>query len=103
MLTATDTCDPAPPIVFEERELPVGASAADCADNRLLERTWTATDACGNAASHVQLVTVIDDVDPVLLNTPGDMTVPCHAVPDPPFVAVNDNCDPDPVVAFDEV
>lgn len=41
--------------------------------------TWTATDASGNTATDVQLVTVTDDADPVIAGTPANITVNASA------------------------
>ncbi len=43
---------------------------------RQFNRTWTATDACGNFATCTQLVKIIDDTAPVLI-CPDDVTVNC--------------------------
>ena len=44
--TATDNCDSDPAIEFEETR-----ADGSCEDSYVLVRTWTATDACGNATS----------------------------------------------------
>ncbi len=86
--TASDKCDPAPAITFADVVTP-GA----CPEAQTITRTWTATDACGNAASCVQVVTIVDTVPPVLTCAP-DKTIEC----DQPVVfndpTVLDNCDP---------
>jgi len=75
----------------------VGAPA-DCSDG-IIERTWTAQDVAGNTATCVQEITVIgDDVLPVCLNCPGDVTAPCDNVPELPVLEVSDNCDPTPLI-----
>ncbi len=51
--TATDNCDPSPVVGFADN---VAASVA----GTVIERTWTATDACGNAASCMQTITVAE-------------------------------------------
>lgn len=38
----------------------------DCPNEWTIERTWTATDAAGNQMSHVQFISVVDEVPPVL-------------------------------------
>jgi hypothetical protein len=94
-VTATDNCsDP----TVEMREETVAGPGAGKA---LITRTWTATDACGNAASRSQVIGVIDTTDPVLHGVPGDLTVECSAVPIPPQVTASDNCAV-PTVRFQE-
>jgi len=73
---------------------------ADCADGVIL-RTWTAKDLAGNMATCVQEITVIgDDVPPVCLNCPGDVTVSCDNIPDVPTLEATDNCDPAPGISL---
>ncbi len=57
MAMATDICDPAPLIEFEDVEI----SATCLADPVMfsIERTWTATDGSANATSCVQTITVL--------------------------------------------
>ena len=47
----------------------------------LYEVITTATDACGNAVSASQVITVVDTTAPVLSGIPADETVECDAVP----------------------
>src|SRR6185369_12835675 len=37
-----------------------------CAGNRVIARTWTATDLCGNSATALQTITVRDTIKPSL-------------------------------------
>ncbi len=60
--TATDDCDPAPTVALFESTLP-----GRCPGERTILRTWTATDACGNAASATQAIQLVDDVAPAIL------------------------------------
>ncbi len=96
-VTATDACDPAPVVTFSEQVVP-GA----CPQERVLVRTWTARDDCGNAASRTQRVTVVDQAPPTLLGVPADQQAPCHAIPPPAGVTATDTCDPAPVVTLSE-
>ncbi len=52
-VTAVDHCDAPPGVNFSEVRLPGGS-----AGNFQLQRTWSATDACGNSASRSQILTV---------------------------------------------
>ncbi len=60
-----------------------------------LTRTWTATDACDNTATTSQIITVNDNIAPVLPAAPTTLTVSCAAdVPTPAastLIATN-NC-----------
>ncbi len=53
ILTATDNCDSNVPVILQETQNGTGCDYT-------LTRTWTATDACGNAATHTQVITVTD-------------------------------------------
>ncbi len=91
-MTATDNCDPSPVVTFDES-----------IEGNIITRTWTATDASGNSAQCVQLITLIDTTAPEFVEAcPADITVECDAVPDPATMTATDNCDPSPVVTFDE-
>ena len=71
--------------------------------NRIITRTYRATDACGNAATCTQTITVIDNVRPVQTGFLQDRIFQCESslsnfTPVPPTVV--DNCD-GPLVAPD--
>ena len=97
LLTAMDNCDTSVTVDFTET-----VDAGACSNSFVLTRTWTAIDNCGNTGSESQIITVEDTTAPVLLGVPGDETVECDAVPSPPAVTATDNCDPSPVVSFNE-
>ncbi len=56
--TATSTCPGAVVITYQDSPLPGGACLAT-RFNGIIQRTWTATDACGNTASCVQNIDVV--------------------------------------------
>ena len=88
--TAEDLCGPAD-VTFEE----VVVDVTVCVDAYNVERTWTATDACGNATSCLQIISVVDNTNPVC-ETPQDITIECTDSTDPFVVGVpvaSDNCD----------
>ena len=69
----------------------------------IITRTWTYTDACGNAASVSQTITVDDNVNPTASN-PAPISVECIGdVPAADITVVTDeadNCTAAPVVAW---
>ena len=87
-LTATDNCG-TPTVAMTETR-----TNGSCPNSYVLNRVWTATDACGNSVSHTQIITVTDTVKPVFTSTlPTDTTVSCSAdVPVVPTVTAIDNC-----------
>ncbi len=94
-LTATDNCDAAPVVTYAQAR-----TNGACANSYTLTRTWTATDACGNASSKSQVITVLDRTAPVLSAAPAAVTVECDAVPAPATLTATDNCDANPVVTY---
>ena len=97
-LTATDLCDAAPSVSFEEEII------GDCPSTYLVRRTWTAQDACGNETAHVQDIQLVDDVSPAFVEPlPGDLTVSCDAIPEPDVLTATDQCDNAPQVEMVEV
>jgi hypothetical protein len=75
--TATDSCDPNPLIIYADTEAP-----GDCPNTKVITRTWTASDSCGNAASCAQKITV-GDITPPTLQCPPTATVECNSATDP--------------------
>jgi hypothetical protein len=72
--TATDNCGPVT-VSHSSLHIPV---MNNCPDVRLIFRTWTATDACGNVATcSVQNIIIRDTTAPVLTNPAADKTVEC--------------------------
>jgi len=99
-ITATDSCDTNVEITYDE-----ATGTVTCTDGYTLERTWTATDNCGNSFSQTQIITVEDTVPPVLSGVPADETVNCNSVPSPPntsLLTATDNCDDDVTITFEE-
>jgi hypothetical protein len=98
--TVTDNCDPAPVVTYDG-EMRIDGS---CDDSYTLERTWTATDHCGNSTSCTQVITVQDTTPPVLSGCPTTpITVECDSVPLAATVTATDNCDDDVPVVYQEV
>ena len=65
-------------------------------------RTWTAYDDCDNESTVTQVITVIDDTQPVLFNLPPDLTLDCGMIPDTQMVVAVDDCDADLDMVFEE-
>jgi gliding motility-associated-like protein len=88
-ISATDNCNSITPILTQD------TIPGSCDNEYTLVRTWVAADPCGNADTTEQMITVIDTVGPVLVNTPMQDTVflDCpEDVPDEPMVSAIDNC-----------
>ncbi len=83
MVTATDNCSTAT-VTFAE------VTTGSCPFT--VVRTWTATDDCGNTASNIQVITVVDSTPPTFDILPTDIFVTCEAIPTPPAVTATDNC-----------
>ena len=58
-------------LVFADAEAP-----GPCGDARIITRTWTATDICGNATLATQLIEVVDTLAPALTLPPDIMIAP---------------------------
>jgi hypothetical protein len=82
-VSATDNCS-VPTVTMTE------TSTVGCPYT--ITRTWRATDACGNFATHTQEITVVDTVNPTLVGVPANTTAECGQVPGVAVVTANDNC-----------
>ncbi|MFD1063793.1 gliding motility-associated C-terminal domain-containing protein, partial [Winogradskyella litorisediminis] len=69
--TATDSCSSNVSITSNDV-----TTAGDCDGAFTITRTWTATDECGNSATGVQTINVIDTTAPEI-SVPADATVEC--------------------------
>jgi len=95
MATATDNCDATPTITESD-----SVTAGTCPQEKVITRTWTATDDCGNATSCDQTITVVDTTNPVI-TCPADITVECTDDPSSAgtgIAAATDNCDATPTI-----
>ena len=77
MASATDNCPGLVDITWSDQITP-GA----CASNKTIERTWIATDACGNTDTCVQTITVQDTTAPTIVcsATGASVDSECEAV-----------------------
>lgn len=100
----TDTSDDCggPVEVFYTDMVMAGA----CDDERVIQRTWRASDVCGNPNGKVQIIRIADDLGPNF-NVPADITVDCSEAEDLGITGqpsnVTDDCDPAPVVTYSDV
>ncbi len=67
----------------------------------LVVRTWTATDACGNSSTALEVFLRLDTIPPTF-ELPAD-TVKFCSIDTLSLVNVNDNCDPSPVTTWEDV
>ncbi|MBP7937353.1 MAG: thrombospondin type 3 repeat-containing protein [Phycisphaerae bacterium] len=104
LATATDNCDPSPTITYSDEVTP-----GRCPQEKMINRTWTATDAAGNPSSPcVQAITVVDAIPPTI-TSPENVTLPvtCGQPPatDPVhtgWATAIDNCDPNPTITYSD-
>ncbi len=96
-VTALDNCDSDPVIQFYENQRP-----GDCPNLYIITRTWRAGDNCGNLTIFTQEIHVEDTEDPVILSFPGNTTISCDSVPPPGNPQIEDNCDIQINLTFDE-
>ncbi|WP_179335132.1 DUF6923 family protein [Winogradskyella costae] len=96
-LTASDNCGNAEVSFLEE------ITDGSCMGDYIIERTWTATDACGNDAVHTQIISVQDNTAPTSV-TAFDATVNvfCDNIPEVPSLVFEDSCSSDIEVSFIE-
>jgi hypothetical protein len=87
--TATDNCDPDPVITYDDV-----VTNARCP--KIIERTWTATDSCGNFSTCLQTITIQDTTAPAI-SCPSDVVFDC-AMGDAGTATATDNCDPSPTI-----
>jgi hypothetical protein len=96
----TDNCDASVSIDFTQVKV-----NGLCAASYTLNRTWTATDKCGNKATATQVVTVRDTKAPFLTGVPVSVTVSCGSIPavlNNGTIKATDGCDPFPTISFTE-
>ena len=98
VLTAPDNCSGPITGVLEEEEVP-----GDCPNSLILTRTWTFTDACGNASALMQTITVEDTEAPTAPEVPMDLTVQCDEIPAPEVLTATDNCGDEIIGVLEEV
>lgn len=95
-VTANDDCNDTIEVIFSE------STTGNTCDAQQIIRTWTATDDCGNTTTAQQIINIQDDIAPVLVGVPSDITVECDAIPAVENVSVNDDCTENINIVFTE-
>ncbi len=88
---ATDNCEGHVTITFSDV-----TNNGTCPEVSIIERTWTATDACGNSMSAEQTIRIVDFLAP-MITCPPDLTIESGESTDPTNTGVataTDLCDP---------
>jgi hypothetical protein len=100
-VTGSDNCDG--PLNAPMVETTTAGACAGGLTGSTTTRTWTATDSCGQAATHTQVVTVGHSTAWTLSNVPDDATVPCgDKLPEAPVVTAFTHCNAELNVTPDE-
>jgi hypothetical protein len=95
--TVTDNCGEVV-VTHADQVLP-----SECPQEKIIVRTWTATDECGNSDSCEQRISVVDDEAPIITNCSADKDVCADqdlkaVIPNVIVeIIVKDNCDPGPL------
>ena len=104
-IKGVDNCDPSVDVLFSEQIINEG----NCP--YIIERTWSATDRCGNSETRIQEITVTDDeapvitlANPLLAGIPnnGEVIFECDELPEfsADDIIVVDNCSGDIAIEF---
>jgi hypothetical protein len=96
--TGTDNCDGTPTFNFSDNTV-----AGSCPQEYTINRTWTATDDCGNSTACVQTISVQDNTPPVI-TCPANITVQCgeSTMSGNTGMATATDCDPTPTIGFSD-
>ncbi|NRD21184.1 Ig-like domain-containing protein [Winogradskyella eckloniae] len=88
-LAWTDNCDAGGNVTG------VDSALSGTSYNGTITRTWNVADACGNnAATQTQIITINDNINPVIAAAPANITVQCITdVPAITDLSWTDNCD----------
>lgn len=98
LVSATDNCIGDVTITFVGDEI----VNQQCANQYVIHRTYKATDVCGNFSTGVQVITVNDNVPPVI-TCPNDLLFSCAAdvpAPNTSLVQATDNCEGEVTITF---
>ncbi|MFM1931375.1 MAG: hypothetical protein RL226_678, partial [Bacteroidota bacterium] len=99
MITATDNCDSDVEVIIVNELLFSGGCLGT------LQRTYQATDNCGNTITATQLIQQVDVTAPAIFNVPSDLDLTCgEEIPAPAADIYGiDNCSEDVTITFEEV
>ena len=95
MATATDACTGAL-VTYEDSE------SFPCDGSRVIERTFTALDGCGNSATYVQTISYFDTTAPTFTVTPEDLSLDCSEALPTTSAEATDDCGTVSVTFADE-
>ena len=95
MATATDACSGVTVTFADSESFP-------CDGSRVIERTFTAQDGCGNVATHVQTISFLDTTAPVFTATPEDLALDCSEALPVTSAEASDDCGSVTVTYADE-
>ncbi|MBL7943794.1 MAG: hypothetical protein JNM00_13560, partial [Flavobacteriales bacterium] len=92
-VTAVDNCDANVDVAYTEYE------TGECP--KIITRTWTAVDDCGNSVTASQIITVVDETAPLIFGVPEDTTIECTEEIAPAFPFAIDNCDAEVLISLE--
>lgn len=75
----------------------------ECPVVEIIQRTWTATDGCGNAVSATWTITVTDEQGPEILGVPEDQVLNCGEEVTDAIVFATDDCTTEPVIGLSDL
>ena len=96
MATATDACTGVTVTYVDVESFP-------CEGSRVIERTFTAVDGCGNAATHLQTISFLDTTAPVFTVMPEDLLLECSEELPVTVAEASDDCGNVLVTYSDEI
>ena len=75
----------------------------ECPVVEIIERTWTATDGCGNSVSQTWTITVTDEQGPALFGVPENQVLNCGEDVADAIVFATDDCTAEPLIGLSAV
>ena len=99
---AMEPCHDILSIVYEVDSNWVDSTVAICAGNHMMRRNVMATDVCGNATTDSYVITIHDEVPPVISNVPADDSLACHLPTPVDLPTITDACSGDTLVLTEE-